>query len=595
MSHYHVDERDILFNLKECPGADTLLAIDTFSELDEDTMIMVFEQSRGFCEKVLAPLLMSSDREGCHLENGKVRLPEGVAQAWEQYRELGMIGMTSSSEYGGADLPHFFSVATAEMESGSFVSFSMLPLLTRGAARLILSFGSDSLKETYVEKMFNGEWSGTMCLTEPGAGSDVGAGVTKAVPEGDHYKITGTKIFITWGEHDLTDNIIHLVLARVAGSPEGSKGLSLFVVPKYLLDANGNSGESNDVECGNIEHKMGINASPTCLINFGPNDNCIGYLLGEVNQGMRYMFQMMNEARLEVGIQGMAQASAAYLSALQYSKERTQGKLNTPAGSKPAKIIEHPDVKRMLLSMRATAQGCRAMLYQMALYLDYAHYAEDEATRNKYKAMSNMLTPICKSYCSDEGFRAAELAVQTYGGYGYVQEYPVEQYVRDLKISSIYEGTNGIQAMDLVFRKILRDQGAALKLFLGDIQALCERLANTSLAPLAAILGKAISTLGATAMSFGQSVMGGDVEKVQFRATSFQYQMGHIVAAYFLLMQADYSLEAMERAENDADRVFYEQKLVTASFFINNQIPSAIKTLQTLQNSECVVSKVAFL
>lgn len=594
MSHYQIDDRDILFNLRECPGSKAITDLPAFNELDEETLMMIYEQSKSFCQKVFAPLLMPADRAGCHFENGRVTLPEGIKEAWDQYKEMGLIGMNSPSEYGGADLPHFFSIAPGELECGSFVSISMLPLLTRGSARLILSFGSDELKETYIEKMFNGTWSGTMCLTEPGAGSDVGAGTTKAVPHEDHYLISGTKIFITWGEHDLTENIIHLVLARLPDGQEGSKGLSLFVVPKFLLDANGNAGKRNDVECGNIEHKMGINASPTCVINFGTQDACIGYLVGEPHQGMRYMFQMMNEARLEVGVQGMAQASAAYLSSVTYASERAQGKINTPSGPKTAKIIQHPDVKRMLLHMRASSQGCRAMLYHMAAYLDFAHHAEDEATRNKYKALSDLLTPIAKSYCSDEGFRVAELAVQTYGGYGYIQEYPVEQYLRDLKISSLYEGTNGIQAMDLVFRKILRDQGQALKVFLGDLESLCQSLAETSLAKLAALLGKAAGVLGATAMVFGKQMMSGEHEKVQFRATAFQYQMGHIVTAYFLLKQAKYALEVQGDHLSQEDRSFYAQKIVTATYFVNNQLPAAMKTLQGLQNADCVVDQVAF-
>lgn len=594
MSHYHVDERDMMFNLRECPGIGALTGIPAFSELGEDMLEMVYEQSKSFCLKVLSPLLMSSDREGCQLENGHVRLPKGMAEAWNQYRELGMIGMTSSSEYGGADLPHFFSAPTTELECGSFVSFSMLPLLTRGAARLVLSFGSQALKKSYVEKMFNGEWSGTMCLTESDAGSDVGSGTTKAIPEDDHYRICGSKIFISWGEHDLTDNIIHLVLARIVGEPEGSKGLSLFVVPKFRIDENGKLVGPNDVTCGNIEHKLGINASPTCLMNFGTNDQCIGYLVGEPNQGMRYMFQMMNEARLEVGIQGMAQASAAYLSALEYAKQRTQGTVSGANGRHSAKIIEHPDVKRMLLQMRATSHGCRAMLYQMALYLDLSHHSDDMATRQKYSALTNLLTPVCKSYCSDEGFRVTEMAIQTYGGYGYIQEYPVEQYMRDLKISSIYEGTNGIQAMDLVFRKILRDQGEALKLFISEILALCKSLADSPLAPLGDILSKSVAVLGATALRFGQQFMEGAVETVQFRATAFQYQMGHIVCGYFLLNQAQVAATAVHAEIKTSDRSFYEQKIVTATFFIRNQLPSTMKALQALQSDDCVESRLAF-
>ncbi len=584
MTQYHLDERDIMFNLKECPGLAPIQELGVFEACDADTLDMIFEQSKSFCQKVLAPLLMSSDREGCRLEDGHVLLPEGVAEAWEQYRELGLIGMNSDSDYGGSELPHFFSVPVTEMECGSFVSFSMLPLLTRGAARLIYAFGSETLKRVYLENMFSGVWTGTMCLTEPHAGSDVGQGSTKAVPEGDHFKISGTKIFITWGEHDLTENIIHLVLARIEGAPRGSKGLSLFVVPKNRVDGQGRVAGPNDVQCGSIEHKMGIKASPTCVINFGTDGDCIGYLVGEPHQGIRYMFQMMNEARIEVGLQGMAQASAAYLSAVEYAKERVQGKIETADGARQAKIIEHPDVRRMLVKMRALVHGSRALIYHLMHYSDLAHHHPTE--RQKYQALVELMTPVCKSYCSDQGFRVTEMAVQTYGGYGYCQEYPVEQYLRDSKISSIYEGTNGIQAMDLVFRKILMNRGEYLKIWAAQVADTCGEAAGTELAPAARAVQSAVEALVQTATLFGQKFLGKAADVVRFRATEFQEHTGHVMVAHLLLKQGLAALKALGADHGDADRVFYGQKLVTLRYFCAEILPLSREAFQTMQAEE---------
>jgi len=592
MTEYRIDERDMMFNLLECPGLRGIQELDAYPECDEDTLRMIFDQSKAFCQKVLAPLLAPSDRAGCRLENGRVSLPDGMREAWEQYRELGLIGMTADPEFGGAGLPHFFSIPVTEMECGSFVSFSMLPLLTRGAARLIWAFGDARLKALYLEKMFSGEWSGTMCLTEPGAGSDVGAGVTKAVPEGDRYKISGTKIFITWGDHELTKNVIHLVLARTPGSPPGTKGLSLFVVPKFRLDENGEAAGPNDVACGAIEHKMGINASPTCVINFGANDGAVGFLVGEENQGMRYMFQMMNEARIEVGVQGLAQASAAYLSAVDYARERVQGVIREPDGPRPAKIIEHADVRRMLIKMRALVEGSRAMIYHLMNYVDLAHGPTDEAA--KYGALVDLMTPICKSFCSDQGFRVSEMAVQTYGGYGYTQDYPVEQYLRDVKIASIYEGTNGIQAMDLVFRKILMNKGENLQVWAGEARALCESLANTKLEGEAEALGKAAERVMNTVAHFGQAMQQGGEEKVRFYATEFQDCMGYVMSAYFLLRQSRVAQDALAGAPDDRDRRYYEQKLATTAYYFNDLLPGAIHGLDLMAKSDAPGLNAAF-
>ena len=588
MSHpYYIDERDMMFNLKECPGLKEYAGIEAFEDVDEDTAEMIFDQSKSFCQKVLAPILAESDQAGTKLVDGKVVLPESIRDAWEQYKELGLIGMCSDSAYGGGDLPHILSVPVTEMECGSFVAFSMLPLLTRGAARLIWAFGNDELKDTYLENMFSGLWTGTMCLTEPHAGSDVGAGSTKAVPEDDHYKITGTKIFISWGEHEFAENIIHLVLARTPGAPAGTKGLSLFVVPKNRHDGNTITGP-NAVVCSNVEHKMGIKASPTCVINF---EDSIGYIVGDEGKGMRYMFQMMNEARVEVGIQGMGIAAAAYQSALNYAKERTQGSVRTADGARPAKIIEHEDVRRMLLKMRALVEGSRAMVYHLMYYHDMHHHASESA---KYDALIELITPICKSYGSDQGFRVTEMAVQIYGGYGYCQEYPMEQYMRDCKISSIYEGTNGIQALDLVFRKIIMNKGAGLKVWADDVMELCKSLGGTRLEPLAGVMGKAVGRVGETATHFGKLMMGGGDDKIRFVATDFQEAMGHVMVGSFLLRQCSVALKALEGDVSDVDRTYYEQKMVTTAYFFETIIPPALTSLKVMQNETMTGLEAAF-
>jgi len=578
MSHYHIDERDMMFNLKECPGYQEIQKIEHFEDVDEDTIDMLFDQSKSFCMKVLAPILAESDRAGSRLENGKVILPESIGEAWEQYKELGLIGMCSDSTYGGGDMPHFISTPIAEMECGSFVAFSMLPLLTRGAARLIWAFGCDKMKNTYLENMFTGHWTGTMCLTEPHAGSEVGAATTKAIPEGDHYRITGTKIFISWGDHEFAENIIHLVLARTPGAPAGTKGLSLFVTPKMLVDENGEVAGPNAVECGNIEHKMGIKASPTCVINF---DESVGYLVGEEGKGMRYMFQMMNEARIEVGVQGMGLAAAAYESARLYALERAQGSIKEAGSVRQAKIVEHEDVRRMLLRMRALVQGIRSMTYHLMYYVDMGqHHPTDSA---KYRGLADLMTPILKSYGSDQGFRVTEMAVQVYGGYGYCQEYPVEQYLRDCKISSIYEGTNGIQALDLVMRKILMNKGENLKVWVGDVMTACEGSTGTALEPLAQMLQAGAGSIGETAGYFGQIFAQGRDDLVRFHATDFQEAMGHIMVGYFLFLQASQSLKALENNPNAADKTFYEQKMVTATYFFECIVPGALAQLKVMR------------
>lgn len=428
-----------------------------------------------------------------------------------------------------------------------------------------------------------------MCLTEPHAGSDVGAASTRAVPEGDHYRITGTKIFISWGDHEFSENIIHLVLARTPGAPAGTKGLSLFVVPKFEINGDGGIVGPNMVECGNIEHKMGIKASPTCVINF---DGSKGWLLGEEGKGMKYMFQMMNEARIEVGVQGMGLAAAAYESARSYALERVQGGVKDENGARPAKIVEHEDVRRMLLKMRALVQGIRSMTYHLMYYVDLAHHHPTDGA--KYRGLVDLMTPILKSYGSDQGFRVTEMAVQTYGGYGYCQEYPVEQYLRDCKISSIYEGTNGIQALDLVMRKILMNKGENLKIWVGDVMTAAAASSGTTLEPLGKTLQACAASVGETAGWFGEMFAKGKDDVVRFHATDFQEAMGHVMVGYFLLLQATTAVKALEGDVSAADKTFYEQKLVTTHYFFEVMIPGALSQLKTIRSGAATGLQAVF-
>ena len=462
MADYLVDFRDVQFVLYEMLGVDKLCEREKYQDFNKEIMDMVLEQGLKFSKEILAPINDVADKEGCKFEDGKVSMPQCFHDAYKQYCEGGWAGISSSPDFGGQGMPSAIGIAVAEFFIGSCCSFGMTPGLSRGSAGLIESFGSDELKAIYCEKMYTGEWAGTMCLTEPQAGSAVGDLKTTAKKKGDDWIINGTKSFITSGDHDLTENIIHLVLARTEGAPAGIKGISLFVVPKFRVNDDGSLGELNDVVCGNIEHKMGIHASSTCTLNFGDNDACVGYLVGEECAGIKCMFQLMNEARIGVGMQGMGQAGAVYMGALAYAKERIQGveiteMRNVDAPRVP--IIDHPDIRRMLMLMKAYTEGCRALLYQTAYYVDLAETAADEEEKEGYEMMIDLLTPICKAYSTDVAFRVSEWGIQVLGGYGYCSEYPMEQYMRDIKILSIYEGTNGIQALDLLGRKIAMKGG----------------------------------------------------------------------------------------------------------------------------------------
>jgi alkylation response protein AidB-like acyl-CoA dehydrogenase len=591
-TEFSVNKRDIQFVLYEQLRVEDLCKLQAFGECNRELFEMVIDEAIKIGLEVLAPLNSVGDRQGLIFEKGKVTMPEGFKEAFKKFAEGGWIGMVHNPDFGGQGLPNVLKFMSWEVFAGANVSLFLTAILAEGASHLIEAFGSDELKKIYCEKIYSGEWTGTMCLTEPAAGSDVGNLKTSAKKNGDHYLINGNKIFISAGEHNMSSNIIHPVLARIEGAPPGTKGISLFLVPKFLVGDDGSIQEPNDLSCGNIEHKMGIKASPTCTMNFGDEGKCKGWLLGEENTGMRQMFQMMNEARLGVGIQGLGLAAAGYNSALGYAQERTQG-ASLRAGKDPqaprAPIIEHPDIRRMLMYMKSLVDGMRSLMYSVARFADLSEHAADDAQRESNAHLVELLTPICKAYGSDMGFRVNECAIQVYGGYGYCQEYPVEQYCRDQKISSIYEGTNGIQAIDLLGRKVAGKGGQYFKEFMALVAGFIEKNKdNRATGPLCAKLGVAMKLLIETTQDLGAK-LGKDTEAALLQASPYLRMFGHVVIAYFLLDAAVVASDKLEaiceekgavddkaRAEllgQNSEAAFYHARVASARFFVHNILP----------------------
>jgi 3-(methylthio)propanoyl-CoA dehydrogenase len=461
---YKAPLKDMLFAMKHIANIDEVARIPAFAEAGYDTAAAVLEECAKFNEGMLAPLNWEGDKNPSYLKDGKVTTTPGFKEAFKAYTEGGWQGLQHPAEYGGQGLPKTIGAACVEMLNSANTSFALCPLLSDGAIEALLTAGSDDLKATYLEKLVSGQWTGTMNLTEPQAGSDLALVRTRAEPLPDGtYKIFGTKIYITYGEHDMAENIVHLVLARVQGAPEGVKGISLFVCPKFMVNPDGSLGARNDVHCVSIEHKLGIKASPTAVLQYGDNGGALGYLVGEENRGLEYMFIMMNAARYAVGMQGIAVAERAYQKAVQYARDRVQSRPVDGSMSKSAPIIYHPDVQRMLMTMRAYTEGCRAMALAAAAAFDAAHHHEDASVRATNQAFYEFMVPLVKGYSTEMSLDVASLGVQVHGGMGFIEETGAAQYLRDAKILTIYEGTTAIQANDLVGRKTSRDGGKLAK------------------------------------------------------------------------------------------------------------------------------------
>jgi alkylation response protein AidB-like acyl-CoA dehydrogenase len=484
---YTAPVADLLFALEELAGIEEIAALPGYGDVTPDLVRTVLDEAGKFASGVIAPLNRVGDQQGSRLENGIVRTPDGFRDAYAKFVAGGWNAIPFDPEHGGQGLPWSLTMAVQEMVTSACMSFSLCPLLTQGAVELLTAHGSAAQKQTYLPKLVSGEWTGTMNLTEPQAGSDVGALRTRAVRDGDHYRITGQKIFITYGEHDWTENIVHMVLARTPDAPPGVKGISLFIVAKYLPRADGTPGERNDLRCVSLEEKLGIHASPTAVMAYGDNGGAIGELVGEENRGIEYMFTMMNNARLSVGVEGPAIAERAYQQARDYAKARIQGR--SADGSDPAAvpIIGHPDVRRMLMTMRAQIEAMRAMVAFTAGSLDRAKRHPDAAERARHQEVVDLLTPVVKAWCTDTGCDVASTAIQVHGGLGFIEATGVAQHFRDVRIAPIYEGTNGIQAMDLVARKLMRDRGTSVRALIGTMQTSLAQLTGSGAGDLQTI------------------------------------------------------------------------------------------------------------
>src|SRR5579875_75246 len=574
MQTYTAPLRDMRFVLHELIGYETLNRYPKFADATPDLVDSVLEEAGKLCTEVLLPTNMPGDAEGCHLENGIVRTPKGYKEAYDTFREGGWPSLAFDPEWGGQGLPESVSKMVEEMISATNVAFGLYPGLTQGAIRAIEKNASDELKHAYLPKMIAGEWSGAMCLTESHCGTDLGLLRTKATPNGDgSYRIDGSKIFISAGEHDLTENIVHLVLAKLPDGPPGVKGISLFLVPKFLPTEDGRPGQRNGVVCTGIEHKMGLKGSATCQLTF---EDAKGWLVGEKHKGMAAMFVMMNAERLGVGMQGLGLNEAAYQAGVDYAKDRLQGRSlsGTKRPDLPADpIIVHPDVRKMLMTMRVNAEGCRALGAWVAQAMDVAEATDDPAERQAAEDFVALMTPVVKALFTDLGFEMSNLAVQVYGGHGYIREHGVEQYVRDARIAQLYEGTNGIQAMDLVGRKMGAHMGRYLRGFFHPVAEFIEE--NRADPAVCKLVGKLEQAFGALQLTTGTSVQKAmaDPEEAGAAATDYLRMLGLVAMGYLFAKSAKIAAEKAPSANGDAG--FYEAKQISARFFMDRILPQA--------------------
>ena len=574
MPIYRAPVQDTLFVLNDVLGYERHANLPGFADAPADVLEAILAEGAKLAENVLHPLNRVGDEEGCtRHDDGSVTTPRGFKAAYDQYREGGWMGLSVPAEYGGQGLPYALHSAIGEYMSSANMALMMYPGLTQGAIAAILTHGTDKQKQAYLPKMVEGVWTGTMNLTEPHCGTDLGLLRTKAVPTGKgSYLISGQKIFISAGEHDMSENIIHLVLARIEGAPEGTKGISLFIVPKFRLDADGNPGERNAVSCGSIEEKMGIHGNATCVMNY---DAAEGWLIGAENGGLRAMFTMMNEARLGVGLQGLSMGEIAYQNAVSYAKERIQGRaLSGPKApdKKADPIIVHRDIRRALMAMRAVNEAGRALVLWTALNSDLAHRSGDEKERQTADDHMGLMTPIVKGVLTDKGFEHAVMAQQVFGGHGYIEEHGMSQFVRDARIAQIYEGANGIQALDLVGRKLAMNGGRAVQTFFKDVGDFCEQnRADEKMTPFTKGLKKGLNDLQAATMWLMQNAMQ-KPDNAGAASTDYMHLFGLVALGYMWARMVKVAQEKLA-AGVDGDVSFYEAKLVTGRYFMERLMP----------------------
>ncbi len=570
---YKAPVKDIIFGYEVIDSYNILQKISAFKDFTEDIVIPTMEECAKFSEEVLAPINALGDKQGAIYKDGNVIMPQEFVDAYKKFAEAGWASISLPSEIGGGGMPITLSGGTLEILSTANLAFGLAPGLSAGAISAINFHGSQEQKDKFLPKLVSGEWTGTMNLSEPQSGSDLGTITTKATPQEDGtYKITGTKVWITFGDHNMTENIIHLVLAKVPGSPEGTKGISMFIVPKFLVNDDGTLGEQNNVSCISIEEKLGIHASPTCVMEYSES---IGYLVGEENRGLSYMFTMMNEARIWVGGQGLACASGALQGAAQYARDRVQGR---PVGmskedAKNSTIIDHADVRRMLMTIKSYVDAMRYLMYDNQLMLDIEYFAEDEETKSFGEERCGILTPITKAWVSDLGVELSSIAIQVYGGMGYVEETGVAQYLRDARIAPIYEGTNGIQALDLMFRKLPLDGGQAVQRLFSDINKVIDEMKNESesIKSLGEKLEKEVTKLAEITVWLGGKMLEGNLVDASAGATPYLKMFGQVIGGYYMGKAA---ILADKKFEQTGDE-YYKDKFTLSKFYIEQLLPLA--------------------
>ena len=569
MSDYRAPVKDMRFVINELAGLDSVAALPGFEEATPDLVDAVLEEASQLAAEIIAPTNSVGDSQGCQLKSGQVHVPQEFHAAYRHYTEGGWAGLAMSPEYGGQGLPSLVNASVEEMLQAANLAWSLGPMLTASAIHAIETHGDDALKATFLERMVSGEWTGTMNLTEPQAGSNLAAIRSNAVPDGDVYRLSGQKIFITWGDHDMTENVIHLVLARTPGAPAGIKGLSLFVVPKFVLNADGSIGESNAVTTVSIEHKLGIHGSPTCVLDF---NNSQAFLLGEVGAGLTTMFTMMNRARMAVGLEGVAISERAYQQAVEYARERVQGR--APGHEGDVAIIEHPDVRRMLLTMRARIEAMRALAYVCAAHLDKAEHSADENDRAAHHARVELLTPIVKAWLTESSQELTSLGVQVHGGMGYIEETGAAQHYRDARILTIYEGTTGIQSGDLIGRKTLRDGGQAFHAWIDEMSELDAELAaaGQELATIRAAHAEAVDGLRASLVWVLENAAD-DPNVAGSVAYQLLMQAGEVGGGWQMARAALAAKRQLDAGAVDAE--FYRNKILTAQFYAEHIVPFA--------------------
>ena len=583
MPSYHAPLDDMHFVLHDVHNVAQLGELPGFEEATPDVIDAVLAEAAKVCEALLFPLNQSGDAEGCRYENGEVRTPSGFKEAYAQYISAGWTGVAAPIEFGGQGLPEAVRFVIEEMLCSANLSFSMYPGLSHGACSALISHGSDELKQRFLPKLVDGTWTGTMCLTEAHAGTDLGILTTKAIPAGDGaYSITGTKIFISAGEQDLTENIVHLVLAKLPNAPGGSKGISMFLVPKYLPTDEGKPGTRNGVTCGSIEHKMGIKGSATCVLNF---DNATGWMVGEEHKGMRAMFTMMNGARLAVGMQGLGLSEVAYQNALVYAKDRLQGRALTgaknPSGVADS-ILVHPDVRKGLLRVKAFNEGMRSLAYWVGILIDVEMHHTDAAKREEATDLVALMTPVIKAFLTDKGFDGTNIALQTLGGHGYIREYGIEQYVRDARIAQIYEGTNAVQALDLVGRKLPMEGGRLVRRFFEMVKSDIDgATTNDAVGEFAKPLSASLLQLQKATMMLAERGFA-NPDEAGAAATDYLHLMGYVAVGWQWLKMA--TVAERKLAAGEGEQRFLKAKVKTARFFFARLLPETATLLAAIQS-----------